>query len=165
MGYHDNYRDAPINPFCERTSTFEWLSTENRIFTRQFGAEFLRLTVDKAYMTKQCYGGIPAFEGDEDLLSITDKTGEANFLVSFFHDAAGERYAAVVNLSRTENLGATMTFAEDVTPYLRGWNGYGALETKTDAVAQNESGAQTVGKKAYCHMAPGQLFLLQLKKA
>jgi len=162
QGRGENYREAPINVFGERTQTYRWLSTENRIFQREFGGEFLRLTIEGAYMSKEPKGGVPLFKGDRDVLSVSAPTP---VLVSFFHDADGVRYMAAVNLSRKQSAHVNYCFHPDVKPHRRLFTReYAPIRTATDPV-----GARTVdnrpGNRAANFLAPGQLFLVRLNRS
>ena len=64
--YNANYRRAPINELFERTETFSWLSTENRLFQQVFGQVFTRLKLEKVYHVTKAYGGFPLFDETSD---------------------------------------------------------------------------------------------------
>ena len=162
QGRGENYREAPINEFGERTQTYQWLSTENRIFQREYGSEFMRLTIEGAYMVhREAKGGVPLFAGDRDVLSVS---GPTPVLVSFFHDDEGVRYMAAVNLSRKQSAHVNFLFHPDVKPFRRLFaREYVPMHTATDPV-----GARTVdsrpGNRAANFLAPGQLLLVKLAR-
>ena len=60
--YNANYRAAPINELFERTQTFDWISTENRLFQDVFGKLFCELSFEKAYHVGEAFGGFSLFE-------------------------------------------------------------------------------------------------------
>jgi len=150
-GPHLNYRDAPIDAFGERTETFAWMGREMRLFQHQFGAEFAKLRFESAAMVACAYGGIPEFKGDADLTDVgglNDK--KAPFLVSFFRDAKGVRYAVIVNLN--QEVGGScrlrLAFAKGVVPFTKGWNDWRKLSPT----------------QHFVYLAPGQLELLRLER-
>ena len=156
-----NYRNAPINEFGERSQTFEWMSVENRHFQRQYGSEFMRLTIESAAMTQKARGGLKLYEKDADVVRISSPYP---LLVSFFRDAQGVRYMAAVNLDRTRSQHATFTFAPSVKPMQRVFTReYAKLSTNADPVAERDAG----GRQAHSagrYLAPGQLLLVKLSK-
>ncbi len=60
--FNANYRAAPINELMERTETFRYISTENRIFQTVYGKLFLELKLQQVYHVGQSFGGYPLFE-------------------------------------------------------------------------------------------------------
>lgn len=161
QGCTQNYRNAPINMFGERTQTYAWMSTENRLFQRQYGSEFMRLEIESAAMTLKPRGGLKLFEGDKDVVKVESPEP---VLVSFFHDAEGVRYMAAVNLAREISYHVNFTFAPGVTPYQRAFiRKYVALATSTDPVTEHDTGGR-VPHRAGRYLAPGQLLLVKLAK-
>lgn len=155
-----NVRNTPINVFGERTEYFERLSVENRLFRKWFGSEFMRLTIDKAAMVNMERGGIKRFAGDKDVLSV--ESGKKATLVTFFHDADGVRYLALVNLERCLSSYISVVVADGIVPMQLSY--YGTYEKKgitADPVLAQRYGMPRAGKFA-CHMAPGQLALVKL---
>ena len=161
QGCRQNYRESPINMFGERTHTFGWMSTELRLFQRQYGSEFMRLTIESASMTKEPRGGVKLFGGDADVVRVDSPDP---VLVSFFHDAEGERYMAAVNLSRGTSRHVLFTFAPSVTPYQRTFiQKYEKLSTSADPVAERDAGGRAP-HRAGRYLAPGQLLLVRLSR-
>lgn len=160
-GFSENYRDWPINPFCERTLTFAWMGDEMRMFHHQFGDTFMSLDIERAAFTKKSYGGIPLHEGDDQLTSIS-ADNDVNLLLSFFHDKEGVRHLAVVNVSRTENSYVSFRFPSNVKPERKTWNGWSVFGNYSDAVgAQSADRDSTAGT----HLSAGQLMLVKLAEA
>ena len=161
QGCSQNYRNAPINMFGERTQTYEWMSTENRLFQRQYGSEFMRLTIESAAMTGKPRGGLARFTGDADVVKVVSPDP---VLVSFFRDAQGVRYMAAVNLSRTVSRHVLFTFASSVTPFQRVFTRkYVRLSTNADPVAERDAGGRSP-HRAGRYLAPGQLLLVKLQR-
>jgi len=168
VGYNRNFRDAPIDPFGERTESFRWLGTVNREFQHQFGAEFAKLRHESAYFAgAKTYGGIPAFLGDRQLLSIAlggirpMECVAHTMLVSFLTDGAGTRYVALVNVSKANSCDAKLTFANDVCPSVKEWNRWKEMKANMDR-GLVVNGVETTGKTVSYFFAPGQLHLIRL---
>ena len=157
-----NCQNAPINILGERTEFFNWLSVENRTFSHQYGSEFMRLQIEDAALVGMERGGLRRFSGDRDVLSV--ESGKRPTLVSFFHDDAGVRYMALVNLDRRASSRIVVGLAAGVEPTQRSW--HGTYETK--GLAQDPVLASRYGKGAAgqitCWMAPGQLALVRLAR-
>ena len=161
QGCSQNYRNAPINMFGERTSTYEWMATENRLFQRQYGSEFMRLTIEKVAMTGKTFGGVARFDGDKDVVAVSSPDP---VLISFFRDNQGVRYMAAVNLSRSISRHVLFTFASSVTPYQRLFTRqYAKLSTNADPVAERDAGGRQP-HRAGRYLAPGQLLLVKLHR-
>ena len=159
----ENFREAPINVFGERTENYRWLSTENRIFQRQFGSEFMRLAIEGAWMTKVSHGGVKLFTRGSDA-DVLDVSSVEPVLVSFFHDDEGVRYLAAVNLSRKLSSQVRYVFAPDVKPLQRLFSRrYEPLRTASDPVGAHSAGAPA-SHSAANFLAPGQLLLVKLVK-
>ena len=157
MGPHDNYRNAPINALGERSETFGWLSTEMRLFQRQFGAALMDLRWEAAFCAGRTCGGLPALASvtNGPVRAVSSRDGA---LVSFFTDARGASYVALVALARSVSDGLNVTFAPDVEPVALTWNGWKSLSTVFDPLDREKRGPHTV----FLHAAPGQLFLVRL---
>ena len=153
----DNYRNFPINHFKERTSTFEWLSEENRIFLDKFGSALLEMNCVDSAFTLKGYGGIGLFKADETLLEAENGKNE-NMLISTFTDAEGNRYRAVVNLSRDKNVEARLTFASGIGAEKLTWGGRpvrcGGYNDAVGALGKK-------GASVNLWMAPGQLEIIK----
>ena len=163
QGIGENYREAPINVFGERTQTYQWMSTELRIFQREYGSEFMRLQIESAWMVGATYGGVKAFAKgcDPDVWGVSSADP---VLVSFFHDAEGVRYMAAVNLSRRTSRHIHYVFNPDVKPYRRLFTQkYEPLRTATDAVGARTAGERAPNRAAN-FLAPGQMLLVKLVK-
>ena len=159
----NNNDNAPINILGDRTEVFDWLSYENRRFSRQFGAEFMRFVPEGAFLAgwTEAHGGIQPFAGDADVLSVS--SGDRGTLVSFFHDAEGGRYVALVNLSKSISSYIKLGLAEGVK--LR------RLDIRRQYVPQKPENdpvlARRIGKDAVNsvgdYVGPGQLVLFKLR--
>jgi hypothetical protein len=101
--YNANYRVAPINELFERTETFNWISTENRLFQHVFGKLFCELELEKAYFHGETYGGYPQLlEGDEYIRAVRP-VQQTPMIVSRFKrvsDPSRVYYALVCNSQR-----------------------------------------------------------------
>lgn len=122
--YNFNYRCHPINQFNERTDTFRWLSTENRIFQMTFGTLFTELTFDKVYHVHKAYGGTSLLEdvGDEYVAEVKtyDEDNEHTPAILSRFEREGEPdkyYYALVNNSTEKNVYAYVKFKTDVDYY------------------------------------------------
>ena len=161
QGCGQNYREAPITMFGERSHTFGWMSTEIRLFQRQYGSEFMRLSIESAAMTKEPRGGLKLFGGDADVVRVDSSDP---VLVSFFRDAEGVRYMAAVNLAREISRHVLFTFSPDVVPFQRLFTGkYAKLSTNADPVAERDAGGRAP-HRAGRYLAPGQLLLVRLSR-
>ena len=102
--YNANYRVAPINELFERTETFNWVSTENRLFQDVFGKLFTELTLDKAYHAGQSYGGFPLLDesSDENIKKVYATNGVPLIVSRFNRESDPEHiyYAIVCNSQR-----------------------------------------------------------------
>lgn len=156
-GPHDNYRNAPINALGERSETFGWLSTEMRLFQRQFGAAMMGLRWESACCAGRAYGGIPSLASVSNgaVRAVSSRDGA---LVGFFKDANGVPHVALVALARTVSDGLHVTFAPGVEPETLTWSGWKRLSTTFDPLDTEKRGPRTV----FLHAAPGQLFLVRL---
>ena len=153
----DNYRHFPINTFGERSESFCWLSEENRFFLTRYSEALMKLTCYKSEFTKKAYGGLSLFAPDETLLDAKNNK-DINILISSFTDADGFRYRAVVNMDRTRNIEAKLTFASSVKIEKLSWNN----RWETSAGYQDAVGALSKdGSTLSMWMAPGQLELLR----
>ena len=128
----ENYRDFPINAFCERTAAFQWLSEENRLFLTRHAALLLTLSCEKSEFTKKAYGGLSLFAPDDGLTAAFNEK-DINMLISTFRDAEGRRYRAVVNMDREQSVRAKLAFAPGVRTTVLRW-GKRWTECKLDAV-------------------------------
>lgn len=164
--YHGNYRDAPINPLGERTQTFAWMGEEMRIFQHRYGKEFATLKFDKAMMKGKTFGGVAPFARDELLLDVRtdDKKDDKPLLVSFFHDAKGARYAAIVNLTHNpeESRWIRMAFSDKAKPFHKMWDGWKRLTPSKDAGLANLLKEKGPVNSLGLYFAPGQLALIKL---
>ena len=115
--YNANYRVAPINELFERTETFQWVSTENRLFQDVFGKLFCELDFEKAYHVTQAYGGFPLLEeaGDTYIKNVRP-LNDVPMIVSRFRrqeDPSRVYYALVCN-SQREPASVYITFNKPV---------------------------------------------------
>ena len=159
QGCKQNYREAPITMFGERSHTYGWMSTELRLFQRQYGSEFMRLSIESAAMTKNPRGGVKLFGGDADVVRVDSPDP---VLISFFRDNDGVRYMAAVHLGREFSRHVNFTFSPDVVPYQRLFTQkYEKLSTSADPVAERDAGGRAP-HRAGRYLAPGQLLLVRL---
>jgi len=166
LSCHDgmgNAGNAPINFFGERTEYFTWLSEENRKFQQHFGSEFMRLKAEEVFMVgfDKPRGGIEPFKGDAEVLTVS--ADHAAVLVSFFGDAQGRRYLALVNLSRKITNRVTVGLAEGVEPKrLNRFGEYKPQHVVADPVLARRAGAKSANSWSD-YLAAGQLVLLKLR--
>ena len=159
-----NNRHLPINAFGERTENFNWMSWENRAFRHQFGSEFMRLEIEEPWLVNATGGGVKAFAGDRDIVSAETYGKKQPVLISFFHDADGVRYAAVVLLERRKTAHLTLGLADGVTAASRKWNGeYEPVAAQADPVLAQRHASPGM-RKCGIDFAPGQLVLLKLTR-
>lgn len=159
----NNNDNAPINILGDRTEVFDWLSYENRRFSRQFGSEFMRLVPESVFFVgfEEARGGIKPFAGDEDVVSVT--SGKKPSLVSFFRDKDGGRYLAVVNLSRAATSYVTIGLKDGLKPKRLDINcTYQAIPVEADPVMARKVGQSSVNRLGD-YVSPGQLVLLKLR--
>lgn len=159
----NNNDNAPINILGDRTEVFDWLSYENRRFSRQFGREFMRLVPEGVFFAgiNEARGGINPFAADVDVL--TASSGKEPGLVSFFHDEDGGRYLAVVNLSKTESRYVSLGLADGIKPKRLDINGiYQPIQVEADPVLARKIGKSSVNRWGD-YVGPGQLVLLKLR--
>ena len=159
----NNNDNAPINILGDRTEVFDWLSYENRRFSRQFGREFMRLVPEGVCFAgiNEARGGINPFAADVDVL--TASSGKEPGLVSFFHDEDGGRYLAVVNLSKTESRYVSLGLADGIKPKRLDINGiYQPIQVEADPVLARKIGKSSVNRWGD-YVGPGQLVLLKLR--
>ena len=155
-----NCENSPINIFGERTEFFDWLSVENRKFRHQYGSEFMRFSPEGAFMVGASHGGVKAFAGDRDVLSVD--SGKKRTLVSFFHDAEGVRYLALVNLERRSTSLVHLGFDGGVVPTQRSWyQTYEPRKPAADPILAKRSGKEGASKLSV-YLSAGQLALFRL---
>lgn len=156
-GVHDNYRQPAINPFNERTTTFEWLSNANRLFQHQFGGRLMELQAEDVRFVGKAYGGASLFEPTETVLGADNDKG-CPMLLSRFSDKKGGRYWVLVNLDLTKNISANLHLADGVRlQQCRFDGGFTPVQAVTDAVGQMAYGKS--GSVASVRLAPGQMEL------
>gem|GEM_PF-1163459 len=160
-----NYREAPINQLAERTPNFTRMSTEVRLFTKQYGDVMATLTPEDAYLTVQSYGGMPLFGGDADVVRVDTvdqaAVGPEPMLVSFFHNDDGTRYLALVNCSRTDSHAVVVFAAPGVTLTQLMWNG-NYLPWRIHGEKTMEKNGRTCYPTDMTWFAPGQLNLYRI---
>lgn len=165
---HLNYRNAPINQLGERTSTFDWMGQEVRVFQHQFGRLFAQFAFERAFMVGKSFGGVPLFtdKDDPDLKALKiagDPTSP--LLVSFFTGKYG-RYAAIVNLRKDADgsRNVKFVFADGVKSMQKMWDDWRALRPSNDAGLENLTGETGPVKSLSLYMAPGQLVVITLAR-
>lgn len=158
--YNFNYRLHPIDMLFERTDTFRYCSTENRIFQQVYGAVFCKLQLEKAYHAIESYGGFPLIEESEDELIKCVRTNVGTpMIVSRFSnpDEPDYIYYALVNNSQTETVRADIYFNDNVEVFEVRSNGTGPMHLKRGSHKKD-------GKITY-YYSPGQMWVLALKKS
>ena len=160
LGCGDNYREFPINHFCERSSSYYWLSEENRFFLAKHADLLLKLDCFKSEFTVKAYGGLGIFAPDETLLSASNGKG-LNMLVSSFKDKDGGVYRVVVNMDREKNIAAELNFAPGVKVDKKTWGeGWVNCSGYNDAVGARD----THGASVTMWLAPGQMEIIRETK-
>lgn len=153
--YNANYRVAPINELFERTETFQWISTENRLFQKVFGKLFTELELEQAYHVKETFGGFPLLEESEDpYLQQVKSTTDMPLIVSRFHrkERDGYVYYAIVNNSMREPASVYITLKKPMEVFeMRGESG---------EIKHRPRG--TMEEIQYWY-APGQMWVIALK--
>ena len=155
--YNANYRVAPINELYERTETFQWASTENRLFQDVFGRLFCELSLVKAYHTKEAYGGFPLLtESSDEYIKSVEATNGIPMIVSRFSregDPDHVYYALVCN-SQREPASVYFAFHEPVEVFeVRSTGGKITLTPR----AFEENG------RYHYWFAPGQMWVVAVK--
>lgn len=160
-GTWENYRNAPINQFGERTRTFEWLSTTNRLFQALCGNIMTGLTIDRCHHVHKAYGGMPLFEAYGKVREVHSEGNKVPLIFSQFIDKSGGLYWVVVNNSVTECTQAIVRFASGTQlEQCNFGNTFGPVPVHSDPIGQREGeGGETVN----LFLAPGQLVLLREK--
>ncbi len=154
--YNANYRYAPINELFERTETFDWLSTENRLFARVFGQVFTRLQLEQVSHVGKAYGGFPLFDEDSDrhIARVCNKNGVPMILSRFScAERPGYAFYAVVDNSVTDSTCTGIVFREPTEVYE-------VRSTETD-MQLIPLGLQT--EIAYW-FSPGQMWVIAVKE-
>ncbi len=158
--YNFNYRNHPINQLFERTETFRWCSTENRIFQEVYGAVFCELEHEKTYHSIKAYGGFPLLEesNDEFISHIKTNVGTPMIVSRFTNEKDPDHiYYAIVNNSQCESLAAHIYFNQDV--HISEVRGGG------DCCALIDMGNRKKGEEITYYYSPGQMWVFAIRKA
>ncbi len=174
--YNFNYRLHPINQLNERTDTFRWLSTENRIFQMIYGALFTELTLEKVYHIHKAYGGAPLLEdvGDEYIKEVRSYDEDNEFtpaiLSRFTRDGDPDRYYyALVNNSTEKCVYTYVKYTKDVDYYSIG-AGWDKIQPVPDPerwenipMSKNPAKKKADEETVFC-CAPGQIWVFAIGK-
>ena len=142
------------------------MSEANRLFQRQYGTLFANLRFERACLVGCSYGGLPAFTGNESVLSVTPKAAEKDdtpILVSFFRDAQNKTHCVFVNLHRTETRNVKVAFAAGIVPKAKTWDGWREKRPSADAGVANAVGEHGTGSGSlWLHLAAGHMEVIKL---
>ena len=147
----DNYRNAPINRFGDRTEDFAHMREVNLEFQNQMGKVMNTLRIDRCFHVGKAYGGVPLFEPFESMI------------LSSFHNAEGELFYVVCSNTPEKPTYVSLKTKEDVMIEKCFWgNKFYPMPTLQDAVGAN------MGNKEQSFgffLNPGQMILLkEIKK-
>lgn len=174
--YNFNYRLHPINQLNERTDTFRWLSSENRIFQMVYGSLFTELTLDKVYHIHKSYGGTPLLEeGSDEYIKEVRSYDENNkftpaILSRFTRTNDLEKYYyALVNNSTEKCVYIYVKYAKPVEYFSigAGWDKIQPIPNpekwKNISMAQNAICKNTDEETVFC-CSPGQIWVFAIGK-
>ncbi|HQH62558.1 MAG TPA: hypothetical protein PL044_07830 [Clostridiales bacterium] len=113
-GISDNYRNAPINQFGERTPAFYEMSEVNRIFNSHCGQIISGLKIDECYHVGRAFGGMPLFEPFGNVAEV-ESNDDVPLIFSRFRDAEGRTYYIVCCNSATETTYVSITMRPGVS--------------------------------------------------
>lgn len=153
--YNANYRCAPINELFEKTETFSWISTENRIFQQVFGQVFTRLKLDRVYHVLKTYGGFPLFDETSDayIKRLYNKNQVPMVLSRFACEEMPEyTFYAIVNNTTDESTCTGIVFQKPVDVY--------EIRSGENAICFAPKGKQE--EIAYW-FSPGQMWVIAVK--
>jgi len=102
--HYRNYRRGPFNHYGEKTETYYWLSEIMRDFHNDFGELFMGLTLKESLHVGKCFGGYKPFvKNVHPLIRRVNTRRQLPAIISYFEDAEGKEYVALVNNSQTES--------------------------------------------------------------
>ena len=112
---HENYRNAPIDEFGEKTETFARMSHEIRSFMKNIAPKLEGYELKSVRHFHKSYGNTPLFDGSGKLKSIQtyEEFNPSPMAVSHFENAEGKQIVAVVNLCVDAPTFVTLSFADD----------------------------------------------------
>jgi len=157
----DNYRQAPIDQFGNRTQAFGWLSTTNRLFQALCGNIMADLKIVSCYHVHKSYGGMPLFESNGKVETVFSEN-KSPLIFSEFRDSNGGLYWIVVNNSVKASIQATIRFTTGThLEKCNFGNVFAPVPIHTDPIGKRiGEGDETVN----LWLAPGQLTLLREAK-
>ena len=159
--YNINYRCHPINQFNERTDSFRWISTENRIFQMVYGALFNELKLEKVYHVHKSYAGTELLneENDEFIKEVRSYDEHDNFvpaIISRFKRPDDDRtYYALVNNSTEASTATYVKFKKKVEYY---W-----IENYWEEIGVHRLSECEPDSEKHFWCAPGQLWVFAVK--
>jgi len=154
--YNANYRVAPINELFERTQTFDWVSTENRIFQDVFGTLFTELKLEQVYHIREAFGGYPLLgENDDPCIRSAMATNDVPLLISRFtrEDDPDCYYYAIVCNSVTEPASVYVDLQRECEVY--------EVRSTGGTVAKRSRG---ICSRFQYWFAPGQMWVVAIPK-
>lgn len=158
-GNWQNYRDAPINEFGERTETYGNLSRVNRHFLQGMAPVMNQLQFKQAYNLAMNYawGGFPTLDPSWRVQAVNS---DCPMIVSEFRHPDGHDYVALTNLSRTQNAHPTFAVAGK-KPDLK------VISAGGQEVSLQQTGAGIRGQGSdhiavHQYFAPGQIYLFKV---
>ncbi len=158
----NNYRNAPINEYGEKSPTYYYLSLILRRFHDMYGKLLMDLKFKSTYHFNKVYGGFEEFTVNTHNIVCMRAAHNLPGIVSFFEDEEGQEYVMLVNNSQTDSDMFYMTVDKEITKINRiELNG----ERVTDFVAHHQDAFyraedNTVG----VWLAPGQMEVFTLSK-
>jgi len=157
--YNINYRLHPINQLNERTDTFKFISTENRIFQMVYGSVFRELSLEKAYHTLKAYGGFPLLEEDCDYFIRDVYNGEsAPMIVSRFSRKSDpeKTYYALVNGSQRGYASAYVKFTRPVEIF--------GVQSEDGGINVWSNGFKDKDNDLHFWFSPGQIWVFAVQE-
>lgn len=98
----DNYRNAPIDCFYQKTPMFNILATQNNLFMKFFAKRLAEAKLEKVFHYNTAYGGMPLYsEGDIEELKFCSEYGN-NFILSEFSSEEGDFLLVVNNMQEMD---------------------------------------------------------------
>ena len=159
--YNFNYRLHPIDMLNQRTDTFRYVSTENRIFQEVYGAVFCKLQLERVYHSGTAFAGFPLIEeADTEIIKCVKTNVGTPMIVSRFNnpDKPDYIYYAIVNNSQTEAVKADIYLNCEVSEvYEVRSNGKGIEHLKA-------SFATPQSQKYTYYYSPGQMWVFAFKR-
>jgi hypothetical protein len=149
-----NHRQAPIDEFWERTSTYYDLRRVQQSFHRRYGDLFNRLASTRVTFTPKAMGGGEVFTPNGLVSKLETDAPDHPLLLGEFVDREGRRYLMLVNCSMTESVLATITIpGQDAR--ISSWDWHGAKQEGL-AYSAMDCNRSKAGARINHWLAPGQ---------